>query len=189
MSVKEAVFPFNKFPGVDTLLGPEMKSTGEVMGIDASFGIAFAKAQLAIGMRLPKAGRVFISVRDEDKPSASAIAQKLHAVGFTIVATRGTAAYLASQGVPAETVNKLQDGSPHIGDQIKKGEVAMVINTPQDAHSHADSYLIRRHALDYQVPYFTTMAGADAAAEGIEYLEQRELEVRALQDYEAPPLP
>jgi carbamoyl-phosphate synthase large subunit len=189
MSVKEAVFPFNKFPGVDTLLGPEMKSTGEVMGIDASFGIAFAKAQLAIGMRLPKAGRVFISVRDEDKPSATAIARKLHAVGFTIVATRGTAAYLAARGVSADTVNKVQDGSPHIGDQIKKGEVAMVINTPQDAHSHADSYLIRRHALDYQVPYFTTMAGAEAAAEGIEYLEQRELEVHALQDYEAPPLP
>ena len=189
MSVKEAVFPFNKFPGVDTLLGPEMKSTGEVMGIDASFGIAFAKAQLAIGMRLPKAGRVFISVRDEDKRSATAIARKLHAVGFTIVATRGTAAYLAARGVSADTVNKVQDGSPHIGDQIKKGEVAMVINTPQDAHSHADSYLIRRHALDYQVPYFTTMAGAEAAAEGIEYLEQRELEVHALQDYEAPPLP
>jgi len=189
VSVKEAVFPFNKFPGVDTLLGPEMKSTGEVMGIDNSFGIAFAKAQLAIGMRLPKAGRVFISVRDEDKPSAAAIAQKLYAVGFTIVATRGTAAYLAARAVPAETVNKVQDGSPHIGDQIKKGEVAMVINTPQDAHSHADSYQIRRHALDYQVPYFTTMAGAEAAAEGIEYLEQREFEVHALQDYETPPLP
>jgi carbamoyl-phosphate synthase large subunit len=189
ISVKEAVFPFNKFPGVDTLLGPEMKSTGEVMGIDTSFGIAFAKAQLGSGMRLPKAGRVFISVRDEDKASATAIAQKLYAIGFTIVATRGTAAYLAARGVPAETVNKVQDGSPHIGDQIKKGEVAMVINTPQDAHSHADSYLIRRYALDYQVPYFTTMAGADAAAEGIEYLEQREFEVHALQDYEAPPLP
>jgi carbamoyl-phosphate synthase large subunit len=189
VSVKEAVFPFNKFPGVDTLLGPEMKSTGEVMGIDASFGIAFAKAQLAGGMRLPKAGRVFISVRDEDKPSAAAIAKKLHGVGFAIVATRGTAAYLSEHGIPAETVNKIQEGGPHIGDQIKKGEVAIVINTPQDAHSHADSYLIRRYALDYQVPYFTTMAGAEAAAEGIEYLEQREFDVHALQDYEAPPLP
>ena len=188
VSVKEAVFPFNKFPGVDTLLGPEMKSTGEVMGIDESFGIAFAKAQLGGGMRLPKGGRVFISVRDEDKPSATAIAQKLHGVGFTIVATRGTAAYFAARGIPAETVNKVQDGSPHIGDQIKKGEVAMVINTPQDAHSHADSYLIRRYALDYQVPYSTTMAGAEAAAEGIVYLDQRELEVHALQDYEAPAL-
>jgi carbamoyl-phosphate synthase large subunit len=189
ISVKEAVFPFNKFPGVDTLLGPEMKSTGEVMGIDASFGIAFAKAQLGGGMRLPKAGRVFISVRDEDKPAATVIAQKLHGVGFTIVATRGTATFLEARGIPVETVKKIQDGSPHVGDQIKNGEVAMVINTPQDAHSHADSYLIRRHALDYQVPYFTTMAGAEAAAEGIEYLARREFEVHALQDYERPPLP
>ena len=189
ISVKEAVFPFNKFPGVDTLLGPEMKSTGEVMGIDASFGIAFAKAQLGGGMRLPKGGRVFISVRDEDKPSAAAVAQKLHGVGFAIVATRGTAAFFAARGIPSETVNKVQDGSPHIGDQIKKGAVAMVINTPEDAHSHADSYLIRRYALDYQVPYFTTMAGAEAAAEGIEYLKQRDFEVHALQDYEAPALP
>ncbi len=189
ISVKEAVFPFNKFPGVDTLLGPEMKSTGEVMGIDTSFGIAFAKAQLGGGMRLPKDGRVFISVRDEDKPSAAAVAQKLHGIGFAIVATRGTAAFFAARGIPAETVNKVQDGSPHIGDQIKKGAVAMVINTPEDAHSHADSYLIRRYALDYQVPYFTTMAGAEAAAEGIEYLQQRDFEVHALQDYEAPALP
>jgi len=189
ISVKEAVFPFNKFPGVDTLLGPEMKSTGEVMGIDTSFGIAFAKAQLGGGMRLPKSGRVFISVRDEDKPSATAIAEKLQSIGFTIVATRGTAAFFATHGIPSEIVNKVQDGSPHIGDQIKKGEVAMVINTPQDAHSHADSYQIRRYALDYQVPYFTTMAGAEAAAEGIEYLEQREFDVHALQDYKAPPLP
>jgi carbamoyl-phosphate synthase large subunit len=189
ISVKEAVFPFNKFPGVDTLLGPEMKSTGEVMGIGTSFGIAFAKAQLGGGMRLPKSGRVFISVRDEDKASAAVIAQKLHKVGFSIVATRGTAAFFATRGIPAEVVKKIQDGSPHIGDQIKKGEVSIVINTPQDAHSHADSYLIRRYALDYQVPYFTTMAGAEAAAEGIEYLEQREFDVHALQDYEAPPLP
>ena len=188
-SVKESVFPFSKFAGVDIILGPEMRSTGEVMGIDASFGIAFAKAQLGGGMRLPKGGRVFISVRDEDKPSAAAVAQKLHGVGFAIVATRGTAAFFAARGIPAETVNKVQDGSPHIGDQIKKGAVAMVINTPEDAHSHADSYLIRRYALDYQVPYFTTMAGAEAAAEGIEYLKQRDFEVHALQDYEAPALP
>ncbi|HEY7713313.1 MAG TPA: carbamoyl-phosphate synthase large subunit [Candidatus Binatia bacterium] len=189
VSVKEAVFPFNKFPGVDTLLGPEMKSTGEVMGIDDAFGIAFAKAQLGGGMRLPQAGRVFISVRDEDKPSASAIARKLHDVGFIIVATRGTAAHFTAGGIPCEIVNKIQDGAPHIGDRVKKGEIAMVINTPQDAHSHADSYLIRRYALDYQVPYFTTMAGAAAAAEGIEYLQEREFDVKALQDYAAAPLP
>jgi carbamoyl-phosphate synthase large subunit len=189
ISVKEAVFPFNKFPGVDTLLGPEMKSTGEVMGIDTSFGIAFAKAQLGSGMRLPRSGRVFLSVRDEDKAAAAAVAQTLHRVGFQIVATRGTADFFATRGIPCETVKKVQDGSPHVGDQIKKGEIAMVINTPTDAHSHADSYLIRRWALDYQVPYFTTVAGAEAAAEGIEYLNQRDFDVKALQDYAAAPLP
>jgi carbamoyl-phosphate synthase large subunit len=189
ISVKEAVFPFNKFPGVDTLLGPEMKSTGEVMGIDNSFGIAFAKAQLGSGMRLPRNGRVFISVRDEDKASVTLIAKKLHRIGFEIVATRGTAAYCDAHGVSAEVVKKIQEGSPNIGDQIKNGEVAMVINTPEDARSHADSYSIRRFALDYQVPYFTTIAGAEAAAEGIEYLKQHEFEVKALQDYSAPPLP
>ena len=189
ISVKEAVFPFNKFPGVDTLLGPEMKSTGEVMGIDTSFGIAFAKAQLGGGMRLPREGNVFISVRDEDKESVAPVAEKLHRAGFAIIATRGTAAYFAARGVPAEVVNKVQDGSPHIGDRIKDGEVAMVINTPTDAHSQADSYYIRRCALDYQVPYFTTIAGAEAAAEGIEYLKRREFDVKALQDYETPVLP
>src|SRR5262245_29501254 len=186
ISVKEAVFPFNKFPGVDTLLGPEMKSTGEVMGIDCSFGIAFAKAQLGGGMRLPKRGRVFISVRDEDKASVAPIAEKLNRTGFEIVATRGTAAYFRARGIPAEVVKKVQEGSPHIADRIKKGEIAMVINTPADAHSQADSYAIRRCALDYQVPYFTTIAGADAAAEGIEYLNRSEFDVKALQDYGAP---
>jgi carbamoyl-phosphate synthase large subunit len=185
ISVKEAVFPFNKFPGVDTLLGPEMKSTGEVMGIDVSFGLAFAKAQLGGGMRLPKRGKVFISVRDEDKKPVTAAAAKLYKAGFQIVATRGTAAYFAARGIPAEVVNKVQEGSPHIADQIKSGEIAMVINTPTDAHSQADSYQLRRCALDYQIPYFTTIAGAEAAAEGIEYLKQREFDVQALQDYGA----
>jgi carbamoyl-phosphate synthase large subunit len=189
ISVKEAVFPFNKFPGVDTLLGPEMKSTGEVMGIDTSFGIAFAKAQLGGGLRLPSSGRVFISVRAEDQASVTTIAQKLHRIGFEIVATRGTAAYFEARGIPSEIVKKIQEGSPNIGDQIKNGEVAIVINTPEDARSHADSYSIRRYALDYQVPYFTTIAGAEAAAEGIEYLKQRDFDVKALQDYSAPPLP
>jgi carbamoyl-phosphate synthase large subunit len=185
IAVKEAVFPFNKFPGVDTLLGPEMKSTGEVMGIDTSFGLAFAKAQIGGGMRLPLSGRVFISVRDEDKPGVSAAAEKLHRAGFIIVATAGTERYFAARGIPAELVKKVQEGSPHIADQIKEGKVAMVINTPTDAHSHADSFLIRRCALDYQVPYFTTIAGAEAAAEGIEYLKEREFDVKALQDYAA----
>ncbi|TAJ78251.1 carbamoyl-phosphate synthase large subunit, partial [bacterium] len=182
-SVKESVFPFNKFPGVDTLLGPEMKSTGEVMGIDRSFGLAYAKAQLGGGMRLPQQGKVFISVRDEDKESVCPIAQRFHRMGFQIVATRGTAAYFQNHGVPAELVNKVQEGSPHIAEAIKNGEIAMVINTPTDAHSHADSYYLRRNALDYQVPYFTTIAGADAAVEGIELLKEGELDVRALQEY------
>jgi carbamoyl-phosphate synthase large subunit len=189
ISVKEAVFPFNKFPGVDTLLGPEMKSTGEVMGIDRSFGLAFAKAQLGGGMRLPNEGKVFISVRDEDKEGVTRVAKKLHQVGFQIVATRGTASYFQARGIPSQVVKKVQDGKPHIADIIKKGEIAMVINTPTDAHSQADSYYLRRCALDYHVPYYTTIAGAEAAAEGIEFLKQHEFDVQALQDYEAPPQP
>ena len=189
ISVKEAVFPFNKFPGVDTILGPEMKSTGEVMGIDSYFGPAFAKAQLSSGMRLPKTGRVFISVRDDDKTSAAFIARRLYRIGFQIVATVGTARCFEERGVPTELVKKIQEGSPHIGDQVKNGEIAIVINTPEDARSQADSYSIRRYALDYQVPYFTTMAGAEAAADAIEYLMQREFEVKPLQEYETPKLP
>jgi carbamoyl-phosphate synthase large subunit len=183
ISVKESVFPFNKFPGVDTLLGPEMKSTGEVMGIDATFGIAYAKAQLGSGTRLPSEGKVFISVRDEDKEPVAPIAQRLARLGFQIVATRGTAEYLKRHGISAETVKKVQEGSPNAAEAIKNGEIAMVINTPRDAHSHADSFHLRRNAVDYQVPYFTTIAGADAAAEGIDLLSQRELEVRPLQEY------
>jgi len=189
ISVKEAVFPFNKFPGVDTLLGPEMKSTGEVMGIDANFGVAFAKAQLGSGMRLPRKGRVFISVRDEDKKIAAAIAHNLQRGGFRIIATRGTAAFFKEHGIDSEIVNKVQDGSPHIGDKIRTGKIAMVINTPADANSQADSYDLRRSALDFQIPYFTTMAGAEAASEAIEYLRNNEFEVQALQDYLNPPLP
>jgi len=186
ISVKEAVFPFNKFPGVDTILGPEMKSTGEVMGIDNYFGMAFAKAQLGGGMRLPKTGRVFISVRDDDKESARFLARRLYRVGFFIMATRGTANYFKEHNVPAEIVKKVQEGSPHIGERIRVGDIAMVINTPEDSRSHADSFAIRRAAVDYQVPYFTTMAGAEAATEGIELLKQSEFDVKALQDYEMP---
>jgi carbamoyl-phosphate synthase large subunit len=140
-------------------------------------------------MRLPNSGKVFISVRDEDKASVARAASKLHLAGFQIVATRGTAAYFASHGIPAEVVNKVQEGSPHIAEQIINGKIAIVINTPTDAYSQADSYYLRRCALDYQVPYFTTVAGAEAAAEGIEYLKEREFEVRALQDYGVLPEP
>jgi carbamoyl-phosphate synthase large subunit len=183
ISVKESVFPFNKFPGVDTLLGPEMKSTGEVMGIDATFGIAYAKSQIGAGTRLPRSGKVFISVRDEDKNPVTPIARRLAGLGFQIVATRGTALHFQRHDIPAEIIKKVQEGSPNAAEAIKKGEIAMVINTPQDAHSHADSFLLRRNAVDYQVPYFTTIAGADAAAEGIDLLKQREVDVKPLQDY------
>ncbi len=186
VSVKESVFPFNKFPGVDTILGPEMKSTGEVMGIDTTFGAAYAKAQLGAGTRLPRKGKVFISVRDEDKEPVAPIAQKLQGLGFQIVATRGTAAYFKQHGIAVEIVKKVQEGSPNIAEAIKNGEIAMVINTPRDAHSHADSFHLRRNAVDYQVPYFTTIAGAEAAAEGIELLKEREFDVRPLQEYLAP---
>ncbi|HTM09656.1 MAG TPA: carbamoyl-phosphate synthase large subunit [Verrucomicrobiae bacterium] len=186
ISVKESVFPFNKFPGVDTLLGPEMKSTGEVMGIDATFGVAYAKAQLGAGTRLPQSGKVFISVRDEDKGPVTPVARRLAGLGFQIVATRGTAIHFEKNGIHAETIKKVQEGSPNAAEAIKKGEIAMVINTPTDAHSHADSFLLRRNAVDYQVPYFTTIAGADAAAEGIDLLKQRELDVQPLQDYLTP---
>ncbi|MDH3445553.1 MAG: carbamoyl-phosphate synthase large subunit, partial [Deltaproteobacteria bacterium] len=189
ISVKEAVFPFNKFPGVDTILGPEMKSTGEVMGIDTSFGLAFAKAQLSGGMRLPASGKVFISVGNEDKPNIAPIAEKLHRAGFQIIATRGTAAYLEARNIPARVINKVQEGSPHIADQIKNGDIALVINTPTDAHSLADSYLLRRYALDYRLPYYTTIAGAQAVAEAIEYLKQKDFDVQALQDYGVALLP
>jgi carbamoyl-phosphate synthase large subunit len=185
ISVKEAVFPFNKFPGVDTILGPEMKSTGEVMGVDTSFGLAFVKAQLGCGMRLPREGKVFISVRDEDKEAVAAVAAKLCLIGFKILATRGTAAYLQKRGITAQRIKKVQEGRPNIAEAIKNGEIAMVINTPGDAPSQADSYYLRRNALDYQVPYFTTIAGAEAAAEGIEILTERDLDVRPLQDYQA----
>jgi carbamoyl-phosphate synthase large subunit len=186
ISVKESVFPFNKFPGVDTLLGPEMKSTGEVMGIDATFGMAYAKSQMGAGTRLPSSGKVFISVRDEDKDPVTPVARRLASLGFQIVATRGTASHFEKHGIPAEIIKKVQEGSPNAAEAIKKGEIAMVINTPTDAHSHADSFLLRRNAVDYQVPYFTTIAGADAAAEGIDLLTQRELGVRPLQDYLTP---
>jgi carbamoyl-phosphate synthase large subunit len=183
ISVKEAVFPFSKFPGVDTLLGPEMKSTGEVMGIDASFGAAFAKAQIAAGNPLPTEGTVFISVRDEDKPAALSIARRLHRQGFRLLATRGTANYFRSHGLEAEPINKVAEGSPHCVDAIRSGGVQMVINTPQGHGPQLDSFSIRRSALECRVAYFTTIAGAEAAAEAVEILRRQALGVRPLQDH------
>jgi carbamoyl-phosphate synthase large subunit len=183
ISVKEAVFPFIKFPGVDTILGPEMKSTGEVMGVDSSFAMAFAKAQVAAGTLLPVQGKVFLSVRDHDKEAVLPIARRLMESGFALVATRGTSAYLRKAGIMVETVNKVQEGSPHIVDAIRAGEIAVVMNTVEGAQSVADSFSIRRSALECRVPYFTTIAGAGAAAEGIARLRMGLIGVRPLQEY------
>jgi carbamoyl-phosphate synthase large subunit len=168
-SVKEAVFPFIKFPGVDTILGPEMKSTGEVMGIGETFAEAFLKSQLAAGVKLPEAGNVFISVRNADKARVIETAHKLNALGYGIVATRGTAAALTAAGVPVTPVNKVAEGRPHVVDMIVNDEIAMVVNTVEEKRSAIhDSYAIRRAALHGQVPTFTTLAGARAAAMGME---------------------
>ena len=183
ISVKEAVFPFIKFPGVDTILGPEMKSTGEVMGVDTSFALAFAKAQLAAGTLLPVQGKALLSVRDHDKAAALPIARRLVENGFTLMATRGTAAYLHNAGIGVETVNKVAEGSPHVVDAIRTGAIALVINTIDGAQSVADSFSIRRSALECRVPYCTTIAGAGAATEGIARLRQGLLTVRPLQEY------
>ncbi|HEU0265431.1 MAG TPA: carbamoyl phosphate synthase large subunit, partial [Geobacterales bacterium] len=183
ISVKEAVFPFVKFPGVDTLLGPEMKSTGEVMGIDVTFAKAFAKAQLGAGTRLPLSGKVFISVRDADKKHVVSVAKKLYDTGFELVATRGTAAFLQEKGLPVTLVNKVLEGRPHIVDAIKNGEIVMVINTTQGAEAVRDSFSIRRSTLMQNVAYFTTIAGARAAADGIAALRHEELGVKPLQEY------
>ncbi len=183
VNVKEAVFPFIKFPGVDTLLGPEMKSTGEVMGVDRSFAMAFAKAQFAAGNILPETGKVFISVRDRDKSATLPIARQLAGSGFSLVATRGTCAFLQQHELPAEMVNKVLEGSPHIVDALQSGSIDLVINTTEGVRSIQDSFLIRRSALEYQVPYFTTVAGAEAAVEGIARLKQGLLGVCPLQEY------
>ncbi len=179
-SVKEAVFPFVKFPGVDTLLGPEMKSTGEVMGVGHSFGEAFVKSQLGAGVRLPSGGTVFISVRQGDKPRAVQIARELHDLGFKLVATRGTAAAITAAAIPVAAVAKVQEGRPNVVDLLKNGEIALVINTVDERRSAiADSRAIRTTALAQRVTYYTTIAGARAAVEGMRHL--RGLEVYSLQ--------
>jgi len=167
-SVKEAVFPFVKFQGVDTILGPEMKSTGEVMGVGETFAEAFLKSQLAAGVKLPAAGNVFISLKDADKPRAIELARILVELGFTLVATRGTAAALEGAGVPVTSVNKVHEGRPHIVDMMKNDEIALVINTVQEKRSAIlDSQHIRREALADRIPTYTTLAGARAAALGM----------------------
>ncbi len=183
ISVKEAVFPFAKFPGVDTILGPEMRSTGEVMGIDTDFGRAFAKAQQGAGVLLPTEGKVFVSVKNDDKEAAMAIAKALVTCGFDVIATRGTSKLLNDNGVNTELVNKVGEGRPDIVDRLKSGDVCMVINTTIGKESIEASYSIRRTALLKNIPYFTTVAGAKAAVRGIETMKAGELKVKSLQEY------
>jgi carbamoyl-phosphate synthase large subunit len=183
VGVKEAVFPFARFPGVDTVLGPEMRSTGEVMGIDRSFDVAFAKSQLGAGAAVPRSGTVFVSVRDADKPRILATMRQLHALGFKIQSTGGTTRYLQAQGVPAVKINKVSEGRPHIVDAIKNGSIQLVFNTTEGAQALADSRPLRRAALLHKTPYYTTLAGAIAATRGVEAYIDGDLEVRALQDY------
>lgn len=183
VAVKEAVFPFARFPGVDTVLGPEMRSTGEVMGLDYDFAVAFAKSQLAGGVQLPTGGTAFVSVRDGDKPRVMETVRQLASLGFTIIATTGTQRFLEEHGIACAKVNKVLEGRPHIVDAIKNGEVQLVFNTTEGAQALADSRSLRRAALLHKVPYFTTLAGARAAAQGIEALLGGQLEVRPLQSY------
>ncbi len=183
MAVKEAVFPFARFPGVDPVLSPEMKSTGEVMGIDATFAQAFAKAQLGAGMRLPTGGVVFVSVKDSDKAVILPAAKTLVEQGFTLIATGGTQRFLADAGVPVEPVNKVAEGRPHIVDRIIDGEVALIINTTEGWQSLKDSQSIRASALTGKVPYFTTAAASVAAAQAIAAVKGAKLEVKSLQAY------
>jgi carbamoyl-phosphate synthase large subunit len=183
IGVKESVFPFARFPGVDTVLGPEMKSTGEVMGLDKSFAIAFAKSQLGGGTRVPRKGTVFVSVRDEDKVRILDAVRLLASAGFKVIATSGTQRFLADNGVPTEKVNKVLEGRPHIVDAITNGEVQLVFNTTEGPQALADSRSLRRAALLHKVPYYTTLSGAVAAAQGIKGYLGGDLEVRTLQSY------
>lgn len=183
IAVKEAVFPFARFPGVDTVLGPEMRSTGEVMGLDSSFPIAFAKSQLGSGTKVPVGGKVFVSVRDKDKARILDTISKLQRLGFSVVATSGTARYLTEQGITCTKVNKVLEGRPHIVDAIKNNEIALVFNTTEGAQALSDSRSLRQAALINKVPYYTTLAGAIAATDGIEAFASGTLEVRALQSY------
>jgi carbamoyl-phosphate synthase large subunit len=184
LAVKEAVFPFNRFLGVDTVLGPEMKSTGEVMGIDTDFGLAFAKSQISAGLTLPLKGKVFISVMNKDKRAIVFIAKKLADLGFEIVATKGTAKVLTTSGIPVETVFKVGEGRPDIVDRMKNGEIDLVINTPSGKKPKADEVAIRTQSVAQNIPCITTLSGASAAVNGIESLLRKGLSVRSLQEYQ-----
>ncbi|HLA00388.1 MAG TPA: carbamoyl-phosphate synthase large subunit, partial [Thermodesulfovibrionales bacterium] len=183
VSVKEAVFPFDRFPGVDTILGPEMKSTGEVMGIDADFGRAYGKSQFASGNRIPLMGKIFISLKDKDKPAAVSIVKKLLDLGFSVIATRGTAQYLSGRGLEVQIINKVVEGRPHIVDLIKNKEIHFIINTVSGMQAQRDSFSIRQSAIQYRVPFTTTISGAFAAVEAIETLKKKGVNIKSIQDY------
>ncbi len=183
--VKSPVFPWNKFPGIDTVLGPEMKSTGEVMGVADNFGEAFAKAQLSAGQVLPTGGSVFISVNDRDKKSIVPIAKRFVDMGFKIVATHGTARTLEEAGIEAERVFKVKEGRPHAVDLLKENKIQLIINTPTGADPWFDEKAIRRSAISSRIPTITTISAAKAAADGIEALQRGEISVHALQELHA----
>jgi carbamoyl-phosphate synthase large subunit len=183
--VKSPVFPFVRFPGVDTILGPEMKSTGEVMGGSSNFGVAFAKAQLSVGQRLPESGTAFVSVNNDDKANLLPIARDLAELGFHLVATRGTAAYLRAYGLEVGVVYKVNEGRPNIADEIVNRKVDLIINTPLGRESFFDDRTVRRAAMMHEVPCITTLTGAAAAVSAIRALRSQRLGVRALQDYYA----
>ncbi|MBU1026420.1 MAG: carbamoyl-phosphate synthase large subunit, partial [Candidatus Margulisbacteria bacterium] len=182
-SVKEAVFPFNRFPGVDPVLGPEMKSTGEVMGIDKDFGVAYMKAQVAAGQKIPLEGKVFISVNDNDKRRIVGIAKRIASLGYTIVSTVGTAEVLRKNGVEVEVVAKLGEGRPDVLDLIKNGDVKFLINTPGGKKPKVDETKIRSGAIMHMVPLVTTLSGARATVNGLESIKKKGFSVKALQDY------
>jgi carbamoyl-phosphate synthase large subunit len=182
-AVKESVFPFRRFPGVDPLLGPEMRSTGEVMGLDEDFGLAFAKSQLAAGQIVPLEGGVVFSVKDSDKPQAVSLAQGYADEGFKLYATSGTAAFFRESGLEVTEVIKVREGRPHIIDRIKSKEIALLINTPEGRETPRDSHSIRHVALDHNIPYTTTMAAARATLDSIRARKRGKLTVKSLQEY------
>jgi len=181
--VKESVFPFVRFPGVDPVLGPEMKSTGEVMGIDKTLGMAFAKSQIAAGQKLPVKGNIFISVKNEDKRKIIFVAKKLSDLGFKIFATTGTANALNKNSLDVEIVPKLHEGRPNVVDRIKSGDINLIINTPSSKATKQDETSIRSTAILYNVPLVTTISGAEATVNGIEGLIKNKFEVKSLQEY------
>ena len=184
VSVKEAALPFDKIPDADTVLGPEMRSTGEVMGHADSFGLAFAKSQLSVYQGLPTAGAIVITVHDEDKPNMVPIARRFHELGFSILATEGTARYLKNRGIPCERILKVHEGRPHIVDRIVSGDVQLLLNTPLGKHAQHDDYHIRRAAVARGLPYTTTLSAASAATDAIIALQNRRFTVTSLQDRE-----